>query len=372
MDLVPNQLVWPARTLIGAGESARLLPECARFGRRGVLVHGHSLKASGRLAALRAAAPPEADVLEWEHAGGEPTLADLDRLLEAVRRLPADWVAGVGGGSVLDLAKAAAGLCHGRAPVAAYHDGAPLERPGIPFIAVPTTAGTGSEATVNAVLTHTATACKKSIRLDSFMARLVILDPGLLPRAPAPVIAHAGLDALTQALEAFTSRHAVWLSDALARQALALIAGNLEPYYRGADPDAPGRVLLGSTLAGLAFAMARLGVVHGIAHPLGVRCHVPHGLVCGVCLPLAVELNRPAMGAKYNELQRILGSDPAACLRGLMGRLDVRSPFAGRPVPDRAAIVAETLNAASTRSNIKPVEAADVEWLLDRLFAPAS
>ncbi len=366
--VLPDILIVPERTLAGAGMAARLAPECARFGRRGLLAHGRSLKARGLLAAILAAAPPGMQVASWEHAGGEPTLDDLDRLLAAVRGHGAEWVAGVGGGSVLDLAKAAAGLSRARGPVAAYHDGAPIEAPGVPFAAVPTTAGTGSEATVNAVLTNAATHRKKSIRADALMPRLVILDPDLLKGCPPAVIAQSGMDALTQAIEAYTSRHAVWWSDVLALKAIDLIQAHLEAFFRDADPVAPGRVLTGSHLAGRAFAVARLGVVHGLAHPLGVRFHAPHGLVCAVCLPHALALNRDAIGAKHGVLERVFGGEPAAATAALAERLGLRSPFRGQALADRAAVIEETVGAWSTKANPKPIAPADVAWLLDRLF----
>jgi len=355
---------------MGAGKAQSLLAECARYGRRGLLVHGRSLAAHGVLKSLLPNSPSGLAVATWEHAGGEPALSDLDRLLETARKHQADWIAGVGGGSVLDLAKACAGLFHARQPPEAYHNGAAIETPGLAFAAVPTTAGTGSEATVNAVLTNSVTRQKKSIRDDTLMARLVILDPELLQYCPKRVIAHAGMDAFTQALEAFTSRHAVWLSDELGLKALTLIGTHLEAFYRGADPAAAGQVLMGSYLAGLSFAIAHLGVVHGIAHPLGVRYHVPHGYVCGVCLPHAVELNRSAMGGKYEQVSRALGRDLLELIRHMLVQLDMPSPFRGASVMEKEAIIRETVAAWSTKANPKSITPADVAWLLDRLFSP--
>lgn len=369
MQLLPEKVVMPARMLFGAGKAQCLLSECARYGRRGLLVHGRSLAAHGVLPLLLREKPGGMVVATWEHAGGEPALADLDRLLEAARNHQADWIAGVGGGSVLDLAKVCGGLFHARQPVEAYHNGAAIETPGLAIAAVPTTAGTGSEATVNAVLTNSATRQKKSIRDDNLMARLVILDPALLANCPKQVIAHAGMDAFTQALEAFTSRHAVWLSDELGLKALTLIGAHLESFYCGTDPAAAEQVLMGSYLAGLSFAMARLGVVHGIAHPLGVRYHVPHGYVCGVCLPYAVELNRDAMGGKYGQASRALGQDLLDLIKHLLIKLDMPSPFRGKPILEKEVVIRETVAAGSTQTNPKPIVPADVEWLLDRLFA---
>ena len=127
-------------------------------------------------------------------------------------------------------------------------------------------------------------------------------------------------------------------------------------------------LLEGSYLAGLALSHARLGVVHGLAHPLGHRYHAPHGLVCGVCLPVAVEFNREAMGEKYDRLSEVLGEDLLDGTRGLLNRLRLESPFHGKPIRDRQGIIEETLVSGSTAANPRPVNAADVNDMLDELF----
>lgn len=368
MQIMPEQVVLPEWTLCGKGVVLKLIPECAGFGARGVLVHGRSLVKSGALEKIMANIPEGVRVVSWEHGGKEPTLDDLQSLLDFARGHDAEWIAAVGGGSVMDVAKAAAGLFHAANSIASYHDGQPIERPGIPFIAAPTTAGTGSEATINAVLTNTAKRQKKSIRNPWLMARLVILDSDLLSFCPKQVIAHAGLDAFTQAVEAYSSRMATWLSDQFGLKAISLIAGNLEAVYRSGTGEERGNLLLGSYLAGLSFSMARLGVVHGLAHPLGIRYHAAHGLVCGVCLPHAIELNRVAMGEKYAIMSRAISADLLDFTRRLLEQLNVASPFAGRQVVDREVIVSETLKSWSTAANPKRVTESDVDFLLARLF----
>lgn len=367
---IPDPLLLPATTIIGHGRIATLWECAARYGRRGILVHGASLAGQGRLDRLLAAATPAISFKVQRHSGGEPTLDQVEKLRTEIVESGVEWIAAVGGGSVIDLAKAAAGLARSGESVERYHEGHPVDVTPLPFLAAPTTAGTGAEATVNAVLTNARTGSKKSIRDPRWMAAVVILDPDLLAGAPPSVIGCSGMDALTQAVEAFTSRHATWFSDATAVKALELIAGNL-PLASAENNAAVGLdLLVGSYLAGIALTQARLGVVHGIAHPLGVQFKAPHGLVCAICLPHALELNKPHTGGKYKAMSKAVGGDIIERVNRLLDSLAIRSPFSGRKIPDRKRIIAETMASGSTKANPKTIAAADVEWLLDRLFHP--
>jgi len=367
--IIPAELTLPPRTIMKRGAVSQLLKECASFGKRGVIVHGRSLASSGALKQILAASPDGLKVEPWEHSGGEPTLFHVADLLRTARAFSAEWVAGVGGGSVLDLAKTAAGLLHAQLKPVDYHNGAPISPTRVPFIAVPTTAGTGSEATIVCVLTNAETGVKKSFRHPSFMARLVILDADLLGFCPPPVIASAGMDALTQAIESYTSVGATWFSDGLALKAVSLIAHNLEPVFASPKAAQADDLLLGSYLAGVALSNARLGVVHGLAHPLGARFRVPHGLACAVCLPHAIEFNRGAIGDKYARMSEAVGDDVLAFSRRLLTTFHIQSPFAGKTIADRDVVIRETLASGSTAANPRKVSAADVEHLLDRIFA---
>jgi alcohol dehydrogenase class IV len=368
IPLLPETLILPEETILGHGKLLSLLPKTVRFGHRGLLVHGRSLESEGKLAGMLAHAPAGTSVMTFRHRGGEPTLSQVSELIDAARQHRADWIAGIGGGSVLDLAKAAAALVHTTHPLVDYHNGLPIEKDGIAFLAIPTTAGTGSEVTINAVLTNAETGSKKSIRSIGMMARVVILDPDLIATCPRPVIAASGMDALTQAIEGFTSRKATWLSDQLARQGLALIAANLQAVYE--QPDAPQAeaLLTGSYLTGIAFSFARLGLVHGIAHPLGSLYHVPHGVVCAACLPYALELNRESYGDKYRSMSEAVGGDLLTRVGELSRQLKITSPFAGQVLLDKARIIRETLESGSTQSNPRRISQGDVEWLIERLF----
>jgi len=218
------------------------------------------------------------------------------------------------------------------------------------------------------VLTNEITGSKKSIRAASMMARVVILDAALLASCPKSVIAASGMDALTQAIEAYTSRHATWLSDTLALQATKLIAQHLEPVYQNPSSPSAEPLLIGSYLAGVALSFARLGIVHGMAHPLGSIYHLPHGVVCAACLLHAIELNREAYGAKYDKLSSAAGGDLLITTVALMMRLNLKSPFWGQHLRDAEMVIKETIASGSTKANPKLITLADVDWMLTRLF----
>ena len=368
MNTLPETLILPPRTVSMPGAALALLAECAAFGARGILVHGRSLERSGRLGELLSRRPDSMDVQAWCHPGGEPTLAQLGELLVVAREYRPQWIAAVGGGSVMDVAKACAGLLEAPLTPVAYHDGAEIAPTRIRFIAAPTTAGTGSESTIVSVLTNADTGVKKSIRHPSFMAGVVILDPELLAGCPRTVIASSGMDALAQAVESFVSNRATWFSDSLALRAVQLISGSLEAVHSGAGGGAARDLMAGSYLAGLALSLARLGLVHGLAHPLGFRYHAAHGLVCAVCLPPVLEFNREVIGEKYDRMCTAVGGDMLTRTRDLLRALETKSPFYGQPAQDLPGIVEETLASGSTAANPRLVTAQDVEDMVGRIF----
>lgn len=369
-DILPGRMDLPGETICQYGSSEELAAECARFGNKGLLVHGRSLAKRGKISKITASAPPEVEVATWEHPGGEPTLRQLDKLLTMARETRPDWIAALGGGSVIDLAKAAAGLYHAKGNVTAYHDGAPITTAGLPFIAAPSTAGTGSEATKVSVLTNEETGIKKSFRSPHMMARLIILDPGLLKGSPEQVIAHAGMDALTQAIESYTSTGATWFTRQLALEGARLLFSNLVSVYEteGTDSSAAENVLVGSYLTGLAFSSSRLGVVHGLAHPLGARYKLPHGLVCAACLPYVLAFNRDAMIEDYETLSEAAGTDLLAAVAGLLADLDIDNPFKGKGFYDLDDMIEEVLASGSTKHNPRQVTESDARSLIRELF----
>jgi alcohol dehydrogenase class IV len=268
----------------------------------------------------------------------------------------------------MDIAKACAGLFDAPLPPACYHRGEPVPPARVAFVAAPTVAGTGSEATIVSVLTDQDRGIKKSIRHPSYMARLVILDADLPQSCPAETVASSGMDAFTQAVESFVSIRATWFSEVLSLKATGLVFANLESVFHGEHGERAAHLLEGSYLAGLALGNARLGLVHGLAHPLGHRYDVPHGLVCGVCLPAVIRFNREAVARKYARLDEALGADVLSATERLLESLELESPFKGKPVTDRDGIIAETLASGSTDANPRPVTESDVARILDEIF----
>jgi len=280
---------------------------------------GGSLERAGVLARAReslASAGVEFD----EHPGvlTEPDLATVE-LLRGRLREGFDLAVSIGGGSVIDAAKAAAGLANERAPAREYYDGRKIAARGIPHVAIPSTAGTGAEATPNAVITDPERPGKTSIRGPWLLPDAAVVDPEILLGLPPRVTAESGLDALTQAIESYVSTHATPLTEGLSLHAVGLLAeGLVRSAESPADIDGRTACAYGSLMAGVALANARLGVVHGLAHPLGARLGLAHGLICGVLLAPSIRLNEPACPAKYARVAKALADGfSAAGTRGI-------------------------------------------------------
>ena len=366
----PQEAFLPAKVLFKKGGISDLARETAEFGTRGVVVHGASLEKSGLKEKLAE---------DLEKAGlstvficrppNEPTLAEISDVIAKGRSSRSEWIIGIGGGSVLDLAKASAGLFHANEKPVYYQEGGVLKEKGIPFIAVPTTAGSGSEASLNSVIIHAEKKVKLSIRDKSFLARKVILDPDLLKGLPFAVMCHSGMDAWVQAYESFISKNSTWFSENYALKAIQLISRHLVPALNaGRDEDLSG-LLLGSFFSGVAFSHSRLGVIHGLAHPLGVLYNVPHGLVCSLLFAPSIKLNLEAMGnQKYAIMSQAVGMDLLQKVFELQKTLKIFSPFKGKPLPEKEKIIAETLASGSTAANPKTIAREDVEYLLREIF----
>jgi alcohol dehydrogenase class IV len=255
----------------------------------------------------------------------EPTTSLVQAGVDCARVHGTDWVLGVGGGSVLDSAKAIAALVPNPGEIYEYLEvvgrGQDLARASLPCVAVPTTSGTGSEVTKNAVLRATDHGVKVSLRGLGLLPRIALVDPELTVSLPAAITAATGLDALTQVIEPYVSVARGPMTDALCLEGMQRIAAAIRrAYTNGSDRTARENMAVASLFGGLALANARLGAVHGFAAPLGGLCGAPHGAICARLLPLVMranlkfarEMNKTDLVTRFTQIAKALTGDSDA------------------------------------------------------------
>lgn len=348
------------RLVCGAGSALALPEHCRTLGlTRPLLVTDPGLVRIGLVAPLQAALEQAGiAVTLFAEVREDPPESVVLAAAECAREAGADSVIAVGGGSSLDTAKVAAVLLNGTQPLAELYGVDQVRGGRVPLVLVPTTAGTGSEATPVAVLT-TGETTKAGISSPLLLPDLALLDPELTVGLPPAVTAMTGIDAMVHAIEAYTSRHRKNpVSDNLARSALALLAGNLRTAVRdGGNREARAAMLLGAFQAGQAFANAPVAAVHALAYPLGGHYHIPHGLSNSLVLPSVLDFNAEAAAPLYAELAPLVlgravpGSDEArsaALIAGLRALIDdVALPatlgLAGVPEADLAMLADDAM-----------------------------
>jgi alcohol dehydrogenase class IV len=302
--------VAPAKTVFGWGRRQEIGALAAPLGSRALLVTGsRTLQQGGVIDDLVSRLTSAGiECLPLASISREPEVADVDEAVAITRSKGArdgDFLLAIGGGSAIDLAKAvAAMITNADGPsVRDFLEGAgrglKITRPPLPVLAIPTTAGTGSEATKNAVISSFDPPFKKSLRHDGMMPAAVLIDPELTASLSPAVTAYTGMDAITQLIESYVSCRAQPIPQALAPHGLRLAAGAIVPAVRAAEAkdrnarEAREAMALAAYLSGIALANSGLGLAHGVAAALGVHCRVPHGLACAVMLPVAMRVNRP-------------------------------------------------------------------------------
>ena len=319
------------RIIFGAGTLQEVGPLAAEMGSRVLVVTGRTAlrQAQGKPARAQSLldllAAQGLDIVTFS-VSGEPTTEVARRATQRAQETDCHLIIGFGGGSVLDTGKAVAALLtNGGGPLdylEVIGRGQPLTQPSAPYIAIPTTAGTGTEVTRNVVLRSPEHRVKVSLRSPLMLPRLALVDPELTHSMPPEVTASTGLDALTQVMEPYVSNRANPLIDGLCREGMCRAARSLRrAYEHGADAGAREDMALVSLFGGLALANAKLGAVHGFAGPLGGMFPAPHGAVCASLLPHVMAVNVRALQARapqseplhrYDEMARILTGDRRA------------------------------------------------------------
>ncbi len=298
------ELCTAARILFERDGIDRVGELAAGLGRRAaVLRGGDHLDRSGAVHRLAASCAEHGVSMIQERISGEPTVEQVDEATARARAAGCDLVIGIGGGSALDAAKAVAGLLTNPGSALDYLEvvgsGKPIAHPAAPVIAIPTTAGTGTEVTRNAVLTCVEQGVKASLRSPYLLPRVALVDPALTHSVPPGVTASTGLDALTQLIEPYVSVRAQPLTDALALAGIRAVARSLRrAVLDGTDVQARDDMAVASLMGGLCLANSGLGAVHGLAAPLGATVSVPHGVACAVLLPHVMAANVAALRAR--------------------------------------------------------------------------
>jgi alcohol dehydrogenase class IV len=372
----------PAHTEWGEGVLARVGELVVSLGAgRVFVVSDAGVAAAGHLERLVASLPSRMAAVVHDRVEPEPTVAVVEEAAGALAAAASDVVVSLGGGSVIDTAKNAIVLALNGGDLSEYEDGADPMRPidrVVPHLAIPTTAGTGSEATAWAVFVDPGRRIKTALLDERLIPAAVLLDPELTVSLPAEVTAGSGMDALSHAAEAYVSQYATPASDALALEAAALAARHLPTAVaNGLDLEARMGMLLASFLAGAAFSNSSCGLVHTLSEALGGFYRLPHGATNGVLLPTVMAFNAPSCAERYGRLAEAMAAGagaPAAIaathsLRdqiGLPGSLDEL----GVPGHELSAVADAAYEWANEAGNPREIARDELEALLRRAYGP--
>jgi len=355
----------------------------ALHARRVLLVSDPGLKSLGLVEQVRAGLDAvDRAVIPFTDIHGNPTSDDVAAALTLARANQVQAIIALGGGSAIDVGKAAAMLMTNGGRYVDYQwGGKAITQPSLPLLAVPTTAGTGSEASKVAVIVDPDRPFKKGVLTPLMFARTAILDPELTRTLPPAITAATGIDAFTHAMEAYTGRRANLHTDMLALTALQSIWRALpRAVANGDDMPARSEMMLAATWAGTAMDHAGLGLIHSLSGPLTSALHLHHGLTNAMLLPHVLRFNLPAIAReRRQQLKRLTGLDADApddvlvetLVRfvhslGLPARLDQVADVSR--LPDRSTIATDTLRMAMTPNNPRSVTAAEVETLLEAML----
>lgn len=305
----------PQEIIVGKGSLARL-PEAAEKlgGKHGFIISGPHLNKMGIVASCSESLENAGIKVDaYTETEGNPSVETVEKAAAAFCKSGADFIIALGGGSPMDVAKAVGVVARYGGSITEYEGGDRVPGDIIPLIAIPTTAGTGSEVTAFSVITDHSRNYKLTVFSYKLIPAYAILDPELLTTAPVSVAAACGIDAMVHALEAYISKDASPFSDAMAEKALELIGKNIRRYVADrTDIEAAEAMITGSLFAGIAFSWARLGDVHAMSHPVSAYFDVPHGVANAILLPIIVEYNALADCGKYLKLFNYISLTPAS------------------------------------------------------------
>lgn len=311
----------PQKVVFGSGAISKLPELAAKLGKsKALIISGPHLEKIGLVAkcsdAMKAAGIESVSFCRTE---GNPSVETVEKATALYSESKADFIVAFGGGSPLDVAKAVAVLATYGGKITDYEGGGKVPGPVVPMIAIPTTAGTGSEVTAFSVITDHSRNYKLTVASNYLLPSYAVLDSDLISTVPAGTAAACGIDAMIHALESYVSKAASPFSEMFSLRALELIGQSIRAYVKDrGDKAAAENMLLGSLFAGIAFSHARLGDVHAMSHPVSAFFNVPHGVANAILLPKVVEFNETAteegmMRKKYYDIYRCVCKSPVGC-----------------------------------------------------------
>lgn len=364
----PELIVFGTNSIEDIGEHVK------KYGKRAALIYGGTslVKSGNHGRIVDILKKTNIEVIEISGITHDPDDRLVKSIVDRVNSAGPDVIIGAGGGSVMDVAKAASIIATNGGEVKDYWAGKVFTRPSIPYIAVPTTSGTGTEVTKNAVISNTEKTYKKSIRSEHMIPNIALVDPSLTFSVPSDITSDTGLDALIQNLEGYTSKNSGPITDTLARKGIELAGKYLLRAVKNPDAhEAREGLALASLYGGITLFNAGLGLAHGLSHPIGIRFGIPHGKACAIVMAKVMEYNYPARGEKYTETGMLLSGekDGIRAFNLLLEELGISTRLGdyGIKHEDIPAIVSESKGGSR---NFNPVEHSDdtVAKMLEELL----
>jgi alcohol dehydrogenase class IV len=375
---------FPTQLIFGPGKLSTIGEEVRNLGKRALLVTYADNKQMDVIhQAVDLLKNAGVSTVLFAEAVANPTHTLINKGSQLARQEQCDVVIGLGGGSAMDTAKGIAVAAPEDVDIWKIYEGTPINKESLPVVAIPTTAGTGSEATYYTVISNRELHRKEGFARPQFFPRLSIIDPQLTVSLPPRITAETGMDALTHAIEAYTSKLASPISDLFAAEAIRLVGLSLRQATRdGKDIEARSNMLLASTLAGIAITHADTCLAHVIGEAVGAVFNTPHGLSVSLALPAVMEFNCLANQPKYASITRILGGGDGlteyqaarkspALVRKLMGDLDLPAGLAELGVIESSEVTQLVNRPGTDASNPRPTDSKAFELLIKGSLSPA-
>ena len=375
-------ILSPAKLIFGKEESYRmdsLIPESVK---KVLIIHGKSLLKNSTFDEILSHLDGR-NILQYQIPSGEPCPESVDAAAEFAGNAEVEAVIGIGGGSVMDTAKAVSALITNGGQVIDYLEGVgvgkKVVKAPLPLFLVPTTAGTGTEATKNAVVSSINAGFKKSMRDDSMIANAAVIDPLLTKNMPRPIMAASGMDAICQLVESYTTKNANPFTDALALYHAGKAVRALPLAYEADDESARLAMGIAALVSGITLANAGLGIAHGLASGIGAVTNIPHGIACGILLPVSMRFNIDRGIDKYADLGEVFeaksfNNKQDACtaaidyIEGLNARIGIPKDFKSFGLTlEQANKVAEASMGSSMSKNPVAVSLDDCMQIMRQL-----